>query len=63
MENQLSAADADALNDLAAREYTPWRVLDHKGDKVLIQWRGYSREDASCDLAVVCCDVACHPMI
>ena len=47
VENQLSAADADALNDPAAREYTPWRVLDQKGDKILVQWRGYSRGDAS----------------
>ena len=27
VENQLSAADADALNDPAAREYTPWRAV------------------------------------
>eukprot|EP01043_Picozoa_sp_COSAG02_P035160 COSAG02_NODE_2501_length_8672_cov_7.293246_5_plen_482_part_00 len=47
VENQLSAADADALNDPAAREYTPWRVLDRKGDRILVQWRGYSREDSS----------------
>ena len=47
VENQLSAADADALNDPAAREYTPWRVLDRKGDKILVQWRGYSRQVAS----------------
>ena len=43
----MSAADADDLNDPAARESTPWRVLDRKGDKILVQWRGYSRENAS----------------
>ena len=33
----------------AAHEYTPWRVLvlDQKGNKILVQWRGYSRGDAS----------------
>ena len=51
VENQLSAADADALNDPAAREYTPWRVLDRKGDRILIRWVGYSREAASWEKA------------
>ena len=32
---------------LATGEYTPWRVLDRKGDKILVQWRGYSRATAS----------------
>ena len=31
----------------AWKDYTPWRVLDRNGDRILIQWRGYSRGDAS----------------
>eukprot|EP01048_Picozoa_sp_COSAG05_P010112 COSAG05_NODE_873_length_6834_cov_14.862422_2_plen_50_part_00 len=38
-----------------AREYVPWRVLDRRGtgssEKWLIQWRGYSRGDASWEKA------------
>eukprot|EP01046_Picozoa_sp_COSAG06_P002595 COSAG06_NODE_93_length_24652_cov_1832.353399_8_plen_479_part_00 len=47
VQNQLSAADLDALNDPDAREYTPWRVLERRGTKILVQWRGYSRQDAT----------------
>ena len=47
MQNELAAADLDALNDLDAREYTPWRVLERRGAKILVQWRGYSRKDAT----------------
>ena len=47
VQNQLSASDLDALNDPDAREYTPWRVLERRGTKILVQWRGYSRQDAT----------------
>ena len=55
VQNQLAAADVDALNDPEAREYVPWRVLDRRGtgssEKWLIQWRGYSRGDATWEKA------------
>ena len=51
VQNQLAAADVDALNDPEAREYVPWRVLDKRGDGAdeewLIQWQGYGRDDAT----------------
>ena len=47
MQNELSAADLDALNDPDAWEYTPWRVLERRGTKILVQWRGYSHQDAT----------------
>ena len=55
VQNQLAAADVDALNDPEAREYVPWRVLDRRGtgssEKWLIQWRGYGRDDATWEKA------------
>ena len=47
VQNQLSAADVDALNDPSKRLYVPFRILQRKGDKILVQWRGYSRSDAT----------------
>ena len=47
VQNQLGTADVEALNDPSAREYVPWRILDERGSKVLVQWRGYGRDDAT----------------
>jgi hypothetical protein len=51
VQNKLSAADVDALNDPDAREYIPWRVLDKRGtgaeEEWLIQWQGYGRNAAT----------------
>eukprot|EP01043_Picozoa_sp_COSAG02_P015562 COSAG02_NODE_665_length_18739_cov_9.192918_14_plen_534_part_00 len=47
VQNQLGTADVEALNDPSAREYVPWRVLDERKDQVLVQWRGYPRDDAT----------------
>jgi hypothetical protein len=47
VQNQLSQADADALADPDRREYQPWRILDRQGNRVLVQWRGYPRSDAT----------------
>jgi hypothetical protein len=35
------------LNDPEKREYVPFRILERRGDKVLVQWRGYPRADAT----------------
>jgi hypothetical protein len=43
----LAQADADALADPDAREYQPWRALQRQGNRVLVQWRGYPRSDAT----------------
>ena len=37
----------DALNDPSKRLYVPFKTLQRKGNKVLVQWRGYSRSDAT----------------
>jgi hypothetical protein len=47
VQNQLGTADVEALNNPSAREYVPWRILDERGSKVLVQWRGYGRDDAT----------------
>ena len=47
VQNQLSQADVNALNDPDQREYVPWRTLDRRGNKVLVQWKGYPRSDAT----------------
>eukprot|EP01047_Picozoa_sp_COSAG01_P081159 COSAG01_NODE_16064_length_1273_cov_2.377342_2_plen_70_part_00 len=51
VQNKLSAADVDALNDPDAREYVPWRILDKRGtgsdEEWLIQWQGYGRDAAT----------------
>ena len=47
IQNQLSASDVDALNNPAERLYVPFKILQRKGDKVLVQWRGYPRADAT----------------
>ena len=47
VQNKLSASDVDALNDPAKRLYVPFKILQRKGDKVLVQWRGYARSDAT----------------
>jgi predicted secreted Zn-dependent protease len=55
VQNKLSAADVDALNDPDAREYVPWRVLDKRGigaaEEWLIQWQGYGRDQATYEKA------------
>lgn len=45
--NKLSASDVEALNDPEKREYVPFKILERRGDKVLVQWRGYPRADAT----------------
>lgn len=47
VQNKLSASDVEALNDPEKREYVPFRILERRGDKVLVQWRGYPRADAT----------------
>ena len=47
VQNQISAADVDALNDPSKRLYMPFKILQRKHDRVLVQWRGYSRSDAT----------------
>ena len=47
VQNKLSASDVEALNDPSKREYVPFRILERRGDKVLVQWRGYPRADAT----------------
>jgi hypothetical protein len=47
VQNQIAQADADALADPDAREYQPWRALQRQGNRVLVQWRGYPRSDAT----------------
>ena len=47
IQNKLSASDVEALNDPSRREYVPWKILERQGDKVLVQWRGYPRGDAT----------------
>ena len=51
VQNQLSQADVSALNDPSEREYVPWRALDRRGNKVLVQWKGYPRSDATWEKA------------
>ena len=43
VQNPLSAADVDALNDPSKRLYVPFKILQRKAGKVLVQWRGYPR--------------------
>ena len=47
VQNQLAQADINALNDPDEREYIPWRALESRGSKILVQWLGYSRSDAT----------------
>ena len=47
IQNKLSASDVEALNDPEKREYVPFKILERRGDKVLVQWRGYMRSDAT----------------
>ena len=47
MQNRLGVADVEALNDPAKREYVAWKILERRGAKVLVQWRGYPRADAT----------------
>ena len=47
VQNQLSQADVIALNDPDQREYIPWRALERRGSKILVQWEGYPRSDAT----------------
>ena len=51
IQNKLSASDVDALNDPSKRLYVPFKILQRKGDRVLVQWRGYARADATWELA------------
>eukprot|EP01049_Picozoa_sp_SAG25_P010195 SAG25_NODE_1089_length_4047_cov_2.337386_3_plen_481_part_00 len=55
VQNKLTAKDVEALNDTDVREYVPWRVLEKRGtgarEKWLIQWLGYSRDDATWESA------------
>ena len=47
VQNKLSASDVEALNDPSKREYVPFKILERRNDKVLVQWRGYPRADAT----------------
>jgi len=47
IQNKLSTSDVEALNDPSKREYVPWKILEREGSKVLVQWRGYPRSDAT----------------
>ena len=51
VQNRLGVADVEALNDPAKREYVPWKILERRGAKVLVQWRGYPRADATWEKA------------
>jgi hypothetical protein len=47
VQNPLSASDVDALNDPSKRVYVPFKILERKANRVLVQWRGYPRSDAT----------------
>ena len=51
VQNQLAQADINALNDPEQREYIPWRALERRGSKILVQWLGYPRSDATWEKA------------
>ena len=47
VQNPLSASDVEALNDPSKRLYVPFKILQRKANRVLVQWRGYPRSDAT----------------
>ena len=47
VQNKLSTADVDAINNTEDREYVPWKALDRRDGKVLVQWKGFPRADAT----------------
>ena len=47
IQNKLSASDVDALNDPSKREYVPFKILERRDNEALVQWRGYTRADAT----------------
>eukprot|EP01048_Picozoa_sp_COSAG05_P018470 COSAG05_NODE_2707_length_2743_cov_21.041225_2_plen_482_part_00 len=47
VQNKLSAADVDAIDDPEQREYVPWKALDRRDGNVLVQWKGFPRADAT----------------
>jgi hypothetical protein len=47
VQNKLSAADVDAIDDPEQREYVPWKALERRDGKILVQWKGFPRSEAS----------------
>ena len=47
VQNPLSASDVEALNDPSKREYVPWKILERRGNRVKVWWKGFPRSDAS----------------
>ena len=47
IQNSLSASDVETLNDPSKREYVPWKIMERRGNKVKVWWRGYPRSDAT----------------